>query len=61
MRTLLLTMLLIGSVVVSPAVAAEESGKTFLIHAKTALKIDDARICAVPLRQAQGDLQGREG
>jgi hypothetical protein len=54
-------MLLIGSVVVSPAVAAEENGKTFLIHAKTALKIDDPRIRAVPLRQARGDLQGREG
>jgi len=41
-------MLLIGSVVVSPAFAGEETGKTFLIHAKTSLKIDDAQICAVP-------------
>lgn len=48
MRKLLLIMLLIGSVVVSPAFAAEEIGKTFLIHAKTSLKIDDAQICAVP-------------
>lgn len=48
MRKLLLIMLLIGSVVVSPAFAAEETGKTFLIHAKTSLKIDDAQICAVP-------------
>jgi peroxiredoxin family protein len=41
-------MLLIGSIVVSPAFAAEKIGKTFLIHAKTSLKIDDAQICAVP-------------
>jgi predicted peroxiredoxin len=48
MRRLLLIMLLIGSVVVSPAFAAEGTGKTFLLHAKTSLKIDDAQICAVP-------------
>lgn len=48
MRKLLLTMLLIGAVVVSPAFAVEQNGKTFLIHAKTSLKIDDAQICAVP-------------
>jgi len=48
MRTLFLTMMLIGSIVVSPAFAGEETEKTFLIHAKTSLKIDDAQICAVP-------------
>jgi len=48
MRKLLLILLLIGSIVVTPAFAAEETGKTFLIHAKTSLKIDDAQICAVP-------------
>ncbi|MDF1552866.1 MAG: hypothetical protein P1P84_07380 [Deferrisomatales bacterium] len=30
------------------ALATEGAGKTFLIHAKTSLKIDDAQICAVP-------------
>jgi len=35
--------------VAAPAVlAAERSDKTFLIHAKTSLKIADAQICAVP-------------
>ena len=43
----ILTLLILG--LFSPlAVAAEGNGKTFLIHAKTSLKIDDAQICAVP-------------
>lgn len=48
MRKLLLIVLLIAAVVISPVFAAEQNGKTFLIHAKTSLKIDDAQICAVP-------------
>jgi len=31
-----------------PAQATTEKGKTFLIHAKTSLQLDDAQICAVP-------------
>lgn len=31
-----------------PALAGSGNGKSFLIHAKTSLKIDDAQICAVP-------------
>ena len=31
-----------------PAFAGSGDGKTFLIHAKTSLKLDDAQICAVP-------------
>ena len=42
---LLLTGLML---LVSPALAGSGDGKTFLIHAKTALKLDDAQICAVP-------------
>ncbi len=48
MRKILWIMLLIASIVGTPAFAAEHTGKTFLIHAKTSLKIDDAQICAVP-------------
>jgi len=32
----------------APALAGPGDGKTFLIHAKTSLSIDDAQICAVP-------------
>lgn len=31
-----------------PTLAVAETSKTFLIHAKTSLKLDDAQICAVP-------------
>lgn len=31
-----------------PVQTVAETGKTFLIHAKTSLKLDDAQICAVP-------------
>jgi len=31
-----------------PARAGEGKGKTFLIHAKTSLGLDDAQLCAVP-------------
>lgn len=31
-----------------PTFAGQGDGKTFLIHAKTSLKLDDAQICAVP-------------
>lgn len=31
-----------------PALAGQGNGKSFLIHAKTSLKQDDAQICAVP-------------
>jgi len=30
----------------APALAGPGTGKTFLIHAKTSLKLDDAQICA---------------
>jgi predicted peroxiredoxin len=33
---------------VFPTQVVAENGKTFLIHAKTSLKLDDAQICAVP-------------
>lgn len=33
---------------VSPALAGTGDGKTFLIHAKTSISLDDAQICAVP-------------
>ncbi|MBI4660610.1 MAG: DsrE family protein [Verrucomicrobia bacterium] len=32
----------------APAWADGNEGKTFLVHAKTSLKLDDAQICAVP-------------
>ena len=32
----------------APAFAGPGDGKTFLIHAKTSLSLDDAQICAVP-------------
>ncbi len=31
-----------------PTLAVAETSNTFLIHAKTSLKLDDAQICAVP-------------
>lgn len=41
--------LIIGlTLLAGPAFAGSGDGKTFLIHAKTSLKIDDAQICAVP-------------
>lgn len=46
-KIFLITALLV--LVASQAVfAGEGEGKTFLIHAKTSLKLDDAQICAVP-------------
>lgn len=45
-RTLLLLSVLILLAV--PTLAGTGEGKTFLIHAKTSLKLDDAQICAVP-------------
>ena len=39
---------LIFSLLFAPASWAGTGNKSFLIHAKTALKIDDAQICAVP-------------
>lgn len=42
-------VLLIGLMMFSvPALAASGDGKSFLIHAKTSLELDDAQICAVP-------------
>lgn len=32
----------------TPAIAGSGDGKTFLIHAKTSMSLDDAQICAVP-------------
>ncbi|WP_022661099.1 DsrE family protein [Paucidesulfovibrio longus] len=32
----------------APAMAGAGDGKTFLIHAKTSMDLDDAQICAVP-------------
>lgn len=32
----------------APALAGTGDGKTFLIHAKTSMDLDDAQICAVP-------------
>lgn len=47
-----LKLLAVGLAVIglalTPAWAGENDGKTFLIHAKTSLKLDDAQICAVP-------------
>ncbi len=41
-------LLLIFLLFVFPAQVVAENGKTFLIHAKTSLELDDAQICAVP-------------
>ncbi len=43
-------LLLITGVIllVAPAFAGSGDGKTFLIHAKTSMDLDDAQICAVP-------------
>lgn len=47
-----LKLLAVGAAVIGlalvPAWADGNEGKTFLIHAKTSLKLDDAQICAVP-------------
>lgn len=40
--------LLILCLATPPVGAADGTGKTFLIYAKTSLKIDDAQLCAVP-------------
>lgn len=48
MRKIFLAALLLVLVAAQAAFAGEEYGKLFLIHAKTALKVDDAQICAVP-------------
>ncbi len=48
MRKIFLIVLLLLFAVTWPVFAADGKGKTFLIHAKTSLKIDDAQICAVP-------------
>ena len=43
-------LLLVVAIVLltTPALAGIGTGKTFLIHAKTSLSLDDAQICAVP-------------
>lgn len=42
-------LMLVGLIMLAtPVIAGSGDGKTFLIHAKTSLKIDDAQICAVP-------------
>lgn len=48
MRKIFLMTLLLVFLPVSSVYAGQEDGKTFLIHAKTSLKLDDAQICAVP-------------
>jgi peroxiredoxin family protein len=48
MRKIILIVLLMLSFGVLPAFAEQGNEKSFLIHAKTALNIDDAQICAVP-------------
>ncbi len=35
-------------ILTTPALAGTGTGKTFLIHAKTSMSLDDAQICAVP-------------
>ena len=47
MKQLIIQILLVLLAVTGIA-HGEASGKSFLIHAKTSLKIDDAQICAVP-------------
>ncbi len=47
MRRILI--LLTGFILLAtPALAGTGDGKTFLIHAKTSMSLDDAQICAVP-------------
>jgi predicted peroxiredoxin len=42
-------LLLTGLILLAaPALAGSGDGKTFLIHAKTSMSLDDAQICAVP-------------
>jgi len=42
-------LMLVGlNLLAAPVLAGTGDGKTFLIHAKTSLKLDDAQICAVP-------------
>lgn len=48
MRKPLVTLLTFLCLAAAVAWAGENDGKTFLIHAKTSLKLDDAQICAVP-------------
>ncbi|GAB4179902.1 MAG: hypothetical protein Tsb0017_28720 [Geothermobacteraceae bacterium] len=44
----LLLMLVALVLIATPVVAGSGDGKTFLIHAKTSMSLDDAQICAVP-------------
>lgn len=45
----LILVLLTGFIMLAiPALAGPGDGKTFLIHAKTSMDLDDAQICAVP-------------
>jgi peroxiredoxin family protein len=48
MRKISLITLLLVLVAAQAVFAGQGDGKTFLIHAKTSLKLDDAQICAVP-------------
>ena len=41
-------LFLVTIFLILPTLAVAETSKTFLIHAKTSLKLDDAQICAVP-------------
>ena len=44
----LLTPVLLLLFVAMTTISYAETGKSFLVHAKTSLKIDDAQLCAVP-------------
>lgn len=44
----ILHLIIVVLLLTLPAQSIAETGKTFLIHAKTSLKLDDAQICAVP-------------
>ena len=48
MKKIFLITALLVLTVAQTVFAGEGNGKTFLIHAKTSLKLDDAQICAVP-------------
>ena len=48
MKKIFLITLLLVLAVAQTVFAGQGNGKTFLIHAKTSLKLDDAQICAVP-------------
>jgi predicted peroxiredoxin len=42
-------LMLVGLILfATPVMAGSGDGKTFLIHAKTSMSLDDAQICAVP-------------